>query len=74
MEATCSSEISVDFQLATRCYIPDDRTVQLHKCIKIFSGESHVNVELKPTFQRSPSFPSPGYQNAINSNDGDIDL
>jgi hypothetical protein len=29
MEATCSSEISVDFQLTTRRYIPEDRTLHL---------------------------------------------
>jgi hypothetical protein len=28
IEATCSSETSVDFQLTTRCYIPEDRTLQ----------------------------------------------
>jgi hypothetical protein len=29
MEATCSSESSVDFQRATRGYIPEDRTVRV---------------------------------------------
>jgi hypothetical protein len=28
MEATCSSETSVDFQLTTQLYIPEDRTLQ----------------------------------------------
>jgi hypothetical protein len=29
MEATCSSETSVDFQRAKRCYIPEDRTLRI---------------------------------------------
>jgi hypothetical protein len=28
MEATCSSETSVDFQRTTRRYVPEDRTLQ----------------------------------------------
>jgi hypothetical protein len=28
MEATCFSEMSVDFQRTTRCYIPEDRTLR----------------------------------------------
>jgi hypothetical protein len=30
MEVTGSSETSVDFQFATRRYIPEDRTLQFH--------------------------------------------
>jgi hypothetical protein len=30
MEATCSSETSVDYQRTTRSYIPEDRTLYLH--------------------------------------------
>jgi hypothetical protein len=30
MDATCSSERSVDFQGATQCYIPEDRTLHNH--------------------------------------------
>jgi hypothetical protein len=32
MDATCSSETSVDFQQTTRCYIPEDRTLHNHCC------------------------------------------
>jgi hypothetical protein len=32
MEATFSSETSVDFQPTTRRYIPEDRTFQCHRC------------------------------------------
>jgi hypothetical protein len=32
MEATCSSETSVDFQRTTRRYIPEDRTLHNHWC------------------------------------------
>jgi hypothetical protein len=32
MEATCSSETSVDFQRVTRCYIPEDRSFHNHYC------------------------------------------
>jgi hypothetical protein len=32
MEATYSSETSVDFQRNTRRYIPEDRTFRNHRC------------------------------------------
>jgi hypothetical protein len=32
MEATCSSETSVDFQQTTRRYSPEDRTHHNHRC------------------------------------------
>jgi hypothetical protein len=32
MEATCSSETSVDFQRTTRRYIPEDGTRLNHRC------------------------------------------
>jgi hypothetical protein len=32
MEVTYSSETSVDFQRTTRRYIPEDRTLQTHRC------------------------------------------
>jgi hypothetical protein len=32
IEATNFSETSVDFQWATRCYIPEDRTPHNHRC------------------------------------------
>jgi hypothetical protein len=32
MEATCSSQTSVDFQRTTRRYIPEDRTLHNHRC------------------------------------------
>jgi hypothetical protein len=39
MEATCSSEKSVDFQQTTQRYIPEDRTLQTWKC----SHSAHVS-------------------------------
>jgi hypothetical protein len=32
MEATCSSETSVDFQQTTQHYIPEDSTLHNHHC------------------------------------------
>jgi hypothetical protein len=32
MEVTYSSETSVDYQLITRHYIPEDRTLHVHRC------------------------------------------
>jgi hypothetical protein len=32
IEAICSSEMSVDFQRITRCYIPEDRTIYNYLC------------------------------------------
>jgi hypothetical protein len=32
MEATCSSEMLVDFQRTTPNYIPEDRTIHNHQC------------------------------------------
>jgi hypothetical protein len=32
MKATCSSEMSVDFQRTTCCYIPEDNTLHNHSC------------------------------------------
>jgi hypothetical protein len=32
MEATCSSDITVDFQLTARHYIPQNRTLHNHRC------------------------------------------
>jgi streptogramin lyase len=32
MEATYSTETSVDFQRTTRCCIPEDRTLHNHRC------------------------------------------
>jgi hypothetical protein len=32
LEATCSSEMSVDFQRTTRRYIAEDRTLRNHRC------------------------------------------
>jgi hypothetical protein len=40
MEATCSSEASVDFQRTTRLYIPEDLTLHNHRCenLKSYTG------------------------------------
>jgi hypothetical protein len=32
MEATCSSEVSVEFQRTARRYIPEDRPFRNHRC------------------------------------------
>jgi hypothetical protein len=32
MEEKCSSKMSVDFQRITRPYIPEDRTLHIHRC------------------------------------------
>jgi hypothetical protein len=40
MEAICSSETSVDFQRATRRYIPEDRTLPGHTSFCASCGES----------------------------------
>jgi hypothetical protein len=39
IEATCSSEITVDFQRITRHYIPEDRTLCNHRCEGLKSYE-----------------------------------
>jgi hypothetical protein len=33
MKATCSSEMSVDIEQTTWCYIPEDRTLQKERCL-----------------------------------------
>jgi hypothetical protein len=37
MEAVCSSETSVEFQRTTRRYIPEDRTLNNHRCWNLTS-------------------------------------
>jgi hypothetical protein len=32
MEATCSSEMSLDFQRTTQRFIPEDKTLHNHRC------------------------------------------
>jgi hypothetical protein len=44
MEATCSSETSVDFQRTTRPYIPDNRTHHNHRCENLRSYKIHKYV------------------------------
>jgi hypothetical protein len=41
MEATRSSETSVDFQMTTQRYIPEDRTLHNHRCEKLKSYTVH---------------------------------
>jgi hypothetical protein len=44
MEASCSSETSVDFQRSIRRYIPEDRrTLQFHDCIQVRLLFTHVH-------------------------------
>jgi hypothetical protein len=44
MEAACSSETSVDFQLTTRRYIPEHRTLYNHRCdsLKSYSEKGMI--------------------------------
>jgi hypothetical protein len=58
MEATCSSETSVDFQWTTRRYIPDDRTLlSIIRCRKVLLriyADSYVcdpECEIKPSLE-----------------------
>jgi hypothetical protein len=44
MEATCSSETSVDFQRTTGHYIPKDRTLHNPCCEKLKSYNRHVHI------------------------------
>jgi hypothetical protein len=41
MEASCSSETSVDFQLTKRRYIPENRTLHNHRCDNL---KSYINL------------------------------
>jgi hypothetical protein len=50
MEATCSSETSVDFQPTTRRYIPEDRTLHNHRCENDRSYTLILNVCVKSVF------------------------
>jgi hypothetical protein len=45
MEATCTSETEVDFQLATRRYITEDRTLHNHGCENLRSYTVLLYVE-----------------------------
>jgi hypothetical protein len=49
MEATCSSETSVDFQQATLHYIPEDRTLHTHLCenLKSYEDSSVLSVSTR---------------------------
>jgi hypothetical protein len=45
MEAICSSETSGNFQRATRCYIPEERTLHNHRCENLKSlTTSFINI------------------------------
>jgi hypothetical protein len=35
MEATCSSETSIEFQRTTRPYIPEDSNLHNHRCVNL---------------------------------------
>jgi hypothetical protein len=51
MEATCSPKTSVDFQRATKRYMPEDRTLHNHRCenLKSYKGEEKGAEEAKIT-------------------------
>jgi hypothetical protein len=44
MEATYSSEMSVDFQQTTQPYNPEDRTLHIHRCenLKSYTGQGSL--------------------------------
>jgi hypothetical protein len=42
MSPLCSSEMSVDFQWTTRCYIPRDRMLHNHRCENLKSSMFYV--------------------------------
>jgi hypothetical protein len=46
MEATCSSEMSVDFQRTTICHTPEGRTLQDHRCENLKSYISIIVHEI----------------------------
>jgi hypothetical protein len=52
MEATCSSEMSLDFQRTTRCYIPEDRTLHNHRCENLRSCVVKQVVPILPSQAR----------------------
>jgi hypothetical protein len=45
MEATCSSETSVDSQRTTWRYIPEDRTLHNHRCENLKSDTVYVVIK-----------------------------
>jgi hypothetical protein len=47
MEATCSSETSVDFQRTTQCYIPEDRILHNHRRENLKSYKPHTVLKRK---------------------------
>jgi hypothetical protein len=56
MEAVCSSETSVETQRTTRRHIPEDDTLQNHRCENLKSYKTRSSVKkLSPTFL-SPQF------------------
>jgi hypothetical protein len=50
MEVICSWDTSVDFQLTTRCYIPEDRKVCNHCCESIKSYSTVIGVVVMETY------------------------
>jgi hypothetical protein len=44
MDVTCSSELSVEFQQTTQCYIQGDRNLQIHNRWQIVSVAFPVNL------------------------------
>jgi hypothetical protein len=58
IEATCSSETSVDFQWTTRRYIPENRTLQNRRCENLRSHKQ-TNQQTNKQTMESIQLPKP---------------
>jgi hypothetical protein len=52
VEATCSSEMCVEFNLTALCYITEDRTRNNHRCEK-FKSNKLLNMQIKSNLKGS---------------------
>jgi hypothetical protein len=50
MEATCSSELSVDFQRTTRRYILEDGTVNENVIVQVAGNKQYISIAWPSTF------------------------
>jgi hypothetical protein len=60
MEAICPPEMSVDTQLITRRYIPEDGTLHNHRCenlksYNILHNHHHENISTKSDWNKDKS-------------------
>jgi hypothetical protein len=58
IEATCSSEKSVDSQRTTRRYIPEDRSLHTWKIFLTFTSDTNIYLDLLRTIYREWNWPS----------------